>query len=290
MPIVGTFGNDLLIGTNGADSIIGSFGNDELRGLDGDDVLSGGGDNDTLIGGAGDDSLFGGAGNDTAVFSTSSDVTVNLDLPVGVASSSGLGDDTLSSIENVTTGNGNDIIVGSDVANIIRAGMGIDSIYAGAGADTLYGDGGADELGGGEGDDNLYGGAGADFLNGEEDHDIIDGGGGADVILGGGGIDLLIGGGGGDKFVFSNGTSGVGAGNRDFIHDFSTAQNDKIDLHYFNDLDFISGSSFSSPDQVRFFHSSGNTVIAINTAGNAGAEMQIELSGIINLTESDFLL
>ena len=57
MPIIGTFGNDLLVGTNGADSIIGSFGNDELRGLDGDDVLVGGGDHDTLKGGrAGDDS------------------------------------------------------------------------------------------------------------------------------------------------------------------------------------------------------------------------------------------
>ena len=243
---IGTFGNDLLIGSNGNDTLLGSFGNDELRGLDGDDVLDGGGGNDTLKGGAGDDSLFGGAGNDKAVFSTSSDVTVNLALFVGVASSSGLGDDTLSSIENVTTGNGNDLIVGSDVANIIRAGMGNDSIYAEAGADTLYGDGGADELGGGEGDDILYGGAGADYLNGEAGQDIVDGGGGADVILGGGGIDLLIGGGGGDKFVFSNGTSGVGTGNRDVIDDFSKGQHDKIDLHLFGNLDFVGESGFSA--------------------------------------------
>ena len=285
---IGTFGNDLLIGSNGADSLQGSFGNDELRGLDGDDVLAGGGDNDTLKGGAGNDSLFGDAGVDTAVYATSSDVTVNLEW--GFSNSAGLGDDTLSGVENITTGAGDDLIVGSEVANVIRAGSGVDNIFAGAGADTLYGDDGADVLGGGEGLDTLYGGAGADFLNGEEDHDIVDGGGGADEIFGGDGNDLLVGGGGADRFVFQSGDSGVGTGDRDFVADFSQAQNDKIDLHFFDGLDFIGESGFSAPDQVRYFHSNGNTVIAINTAGNSGAEMQIELDGTITLVAGDFLL
>jgi Ca2+-binding RTX toxin-like protein len=285
---IGTFGNDLLIGSNAADSLQGSFGNDELRGLGGNDVLAGGGDHDTLNGGAGDDSLFGDGGNDTAIFATSSNVIVDLDT--GDASSTGLGDDTLSDIENVTTGSGNDFIDGSSLANFIRAGGGADFILAFEGADTVYGDNGADFIGGGEGLDTLYGGAGADFLNGEEDRDIVDGGGGADEIFGGDGIDLLIGGGSGDKFVFSSGQSGVGTGNRDFIADFSKAQNDKIDLHFFDDLDFIGETGFSAPDQVRFFHGNGNTVIAVNTAGNSGAEMQIELDGIVNLSAADFIL
>jgi hypothetical protein len=34
----------------------------------------------------------------------------------------------------------------------------------------------------------------------------------------------------------------------------------------------------------------GNTIVAINTAGNTGAEMQIELAGVINLTAGDFML
>ena len=43
-------------------------------------------------------------------------------------------------------------------------------------------------------------------------------------------------------------------------------------------------------DQVRFSHSGGITIVAINTAGNSGAEMQIELAGVINLADGDFLL
>jgi Ca2+-binding RTX toxin-like protein len=284
---IGTFGNDLLIGSNAADSLQGSFGDDELRGLGGNDVLAGGGDDDTLNGGAGDDSLFGDGGNDTAIFATASNVIVDLDT--GDASSSGLGDDTISDIENVTTGSGDDFIDGSNLANFIRAGGGSDFILAFEGADTVYGDNGADFIGGGEGSDTLYGGAGADFLNGEEDHDIVDGGGGADEIFGGDGIDLLVGGGAADTFVFQPDDSGVGTGNRDFVADFSKAQNDKIDLNIFDDLDFIGETGFSAPDQVRFFHSNGNTVIAINTAGNSGAEMQIELDGMINLAATDFV-
>ena len=105
---IGTFGNDLLIGSNGADSLLGSFGNDLLRGLGGNDTLDGGGDNDTLEGGSGNDSLFGQAGSDTARFNTASDVEV--DLVAGIAQSASLGNDTLSSIENVTTGSGDDTI------------------------------------------------------------------------------------------------------------------------------------------------------------------------------------
>ncbi len=83
--------------------------------------------------------------------------------------------------------------------------------------------------------------------------------------------------------------SGVGLGNRDEITDFSKAQNDIIDLAS-DSLVFIGESAFSAPDQVRFFHSGGNTIVAINTAGNSGAEMQIELAGVINLAAGDFLL
>ena len=154
----------------------------------------------------------------------------------------------------------------------------------------IYGGNGADELGGGAGDDLIFGGAGADYINGEEGDDVADGGDGNDEILGGDGVDRLTGGGGADKFVFENGDSGVGAGSRDIVEDFTKAQNDKIDLHFFDDLDFIGDSAFSAPDQVRFIHSGGNTIVRINTVGNTGAEMEIELSGVINLAAGDFLL
>jgi hypothetical protein len=83
--------------------------------------------------------------------------------------------------------------------------------------------------------------------------------------------------------------SGVGLGDRDQITDFSQAQNDVITLGV-DDFEFIGESAFSAPDQIRFSHSGGNTIVAFNTVGVSGAEMQIELSGIINLNASDFIL
>ena len=99
----------------------------------------------------------------------------------------------------------------------------------------------------------------------------------------------LTGGSGADDFVFWEGDSGVGVGNRDKITDFSKADNDDIDLSEFGGLAFIGQSDFSAADQVRFVHSGGDTIVSINTVGNGGAEMQIELAGIVNLAAGDFI-
>jgi len=75
--------------------------------------------------------------------------------------------DTLSGIENVTTGIGQDYVVGSSATNVIIAGNGIDWISAGDGADYVSadaaGDGGdIDRVIGGTGDDTyVYSDAGA---------------------------------------------------------------------------------------------------------------------------------
>ena len=136
---IGTFGNDLLLGTSAADTLQGSFGDDTLRGFNGNDLLVGGGDDDTLEGGKGSDSLYGdagddhldgGAGVDTAVFNTAGDVEVS--LTTGIATSN-LGNDTLEWVENLTTGDGDDELTGDDLANILTAGGGNDSIHANGG-------------------------------------------------------------------------------------------------------------------------------------------------------------
>ena len=114
-------------------------------------------------------------------------------------------------------------------------------------------------------------------------------GAGNDDLDGGYGLDVMTGNAGADDFAFGAGGSGVGDGNRGEITDFSQAQNDDIDLSAFGGLDFIGGSSFSAADQVRFFHSGGNTIVAVNSVGNSGAELQIELAGIVNLAAGDFL-
>lgn len=274
---IGTFGNDLLLGTNNADTLQGSFGDDTLRGYKGNDLLVGGGDDDTLEGGKGSDSLYGdagddhldgGAGVDTAVFNTAGDVDVSLSF--GIASSN-LGEDTLELVENVTTGSGDDSISGNGQNNVLNGGDG---------ADALYGNGG---------DDWLEGGSGADTLLAHEGADIMFGGAGDDWIYGGTGRDEWYTGSGFDDLVFQEGDSGVGAASRDWVTDF-TQGFDEIDLSSFGGLEFIGEDTFDAPDQLRYFHDGGNTVVRINTVGNSGAEMEIELNGVVNLAAGDFIL
>ena len=172
----------------------------------------------------------------------------------------------------------------------LYGGAGDDTLSGGDGADTLSGDDDDDTIFGGNGGDTLNGGAGFDHLEGGADDDTIAGGGGNDMLDGGVGLDSLTGGGGADDFKFDAGDSGVGAGNRDQITDFSHTHNDDIDLSSFGGLDFIGTAGFSAAGQVRFWHSGADTIVAINTAGNSGAEMQIELAGIVNLAAGDFVL
>ncbi|QYK41758.1 MAG: hypothetical protein KF887_01020 [Paracoccaceae bacterium] len=180
-----------MVGAAGDDLMAGEAGDDLLSGGGGDDTLEGGDGNDTLIGGQGNDELFGGAGFDRALFQGAADTTV--DLRITAAQDTGHGLDLLRGIEAVTTGDGNDRVTGSGIANEIRTGAGNDAAYGGNGDDTLFGEGGDDLLRGGNGADMLLGGAGDDTLRGD---------GGADTLVGEGGNDELRGGPDADWFVF----------------------------------------------------------------------------------------
>jgi VCBS repeat-containing protein len=172
----GDYGNTLY-GNDGNDTLIGGKGSDTLDGGDGADVLYGYSGNDTLIGGAGDDYLYGGDGddilegdtgsnfldggngNDTATYAWDMQgVSVNLLTGIGVHDGSSV--DTLTSIENVTGGTGNDTLTGDSNVNILDGGDGNDTLIGGAGNDILLGGAGDDILEGGAGADTLDGGAG----------------------------------------------------------------------------------------------------------------------------------
>ncbi len=152
--IKGLDGNDVISGGSGDDELIGDFGNDTLDGGrdndtldggDGNDTLRGGDDDDTLIGGSGDDFLDGGAGIDTAVYEGIGNVAVSLSTEILSGDASGaLGNDTLTNIENITTGGGNDFIEGNSGNNHIIAGAGNDFIFAGLGDDIIDGGEGFD--------------------------------------------------------------------------------------------------------------------------------------------------
>lgn len=251
----GLGGVDTLLGGDGADDLTGGAandivngeaGNDTIRYLmgDGSDTIDGGADSDTLIvtGTTGNDTLdviFDGTsitslegGTVTGIESivanllgqttadtlsygaTASNVTVNLAL--GTAS----GFTSITGIENVTTGAGNDTLIGNIGSNTLNGGTGIDTYDLSAivnavninlttatgtdiGTDTLTS---IENIIGSQGGDFISLNGGNNRIEGRNGNDTINAGGGNDILIGGDGNDTLIGGTGFDTFVFE--TSG----------------------------------------------------------------------------------
>lgn len=154
--IVGSDVDNNLTGGASDDIILGEAGDDYIAGGDNVDLLAGGKDADTVLGGDGDDVIAatiddgndhyaGGSGSDTYdATTTSADLTVDLDA--GVASSSETGEDTLTGIENVNCGSGNDTIVANDEVNTFTGGEGADTFVFGSVAAIGMGSGSRDKI------------------------------------------------------------------------------------------------------------------------------------------------
>lgn len=309
--LAGGNGDDILTGGIGFDVLSGDGGDDDLFGEDDDDLIDGGEGRDDLDGGNGDDDLDGGVDDDRLRGGMGDD-----DLTGGDGSDNlngGAGDDSLhagSGNDLVDGGAGDDLIVGGDGAGNDRyiGGAGKDAVkYTSAAAgilvDLLKGQArsisadagiGTDRLAaiesviGGNHDDILIGSALANSLSGE---------GGSDRITGGTGADILTGGAGNDVFVFSRPTdSGLGAGRRDVITDFTLG--DLIDL---GTIDARKG--FGRNDAFTLFDAQPVSRDAANgalwfqdgvlygsTDKDTAAEFEIDLTGIVSLTASDFIL
>jgi Ca2+-binding RTX toxin-like protein len=124
------------------DQIVAGNGQDTIYAFSGDDTIV------AATYGGGDDLFYGGDGNDTVDYSGSSaDLQIALyddTEESGIATGVGIDTDHLFEIENAIGGSGNDVIIGSDVAN---------TLIGGDGDDILSGKGGADILDGGAGTD-----------------------------------------------------------------------------------------------------------------------------------------
>jgi VCBS repeat-containing protein len=201
-------GNDVIIGSNANDTLVGNAGND------------------TLSGGAGNDSLDGGAGTDTADYS---DAAAAITASLTTRTASGAGNDSLTSIENLSGSTFNDSLTGDGNANMLAGGLGNDTLIGGNGNDTLIGGAGDDSLDGGANTDTAdygaataavtvdlttrvaTGGAGSDTLTSIENaigssfSDLLTGDGNANALTGGDGNDTLSGGSGTDTLAGGNG-------------------------------------------------------------------------------------
>lgn len=147
------------------EEIIATDGNDTLRGGAGSQqTFYGGAGDDTLSGNTDGDYLDGEGGTNLADYTAqSSNLVINLtsagnNVYLSGSMPTSSNSDTLANINNIATGSGVDTIIGNGNDNIVRAGVGADTLIGGAGNDTLYGEAGNDTLSGGEGNDTLIGG------------------------------------------------------------------------------------------------------------------------------------
>lgn len=233
--LIGSQMNDTLVGNDHNNIIYGGAGNDILVGNDGDDVL---------VSGLGRDKIDGGEGYDTVSYEDAAgDLTMYYGEISGrtlYGSTSGtdeVAQDTITGIEKIQLGNGDDTLyffgkaldanggAGNDVIKVLDIAGGVNNNIVFKGGD------GNDELMGGSGDDLLSGGNGDDTLIGGNGDDILRGNAGNDILIGGKGADELNGGGGRDVFVVETGDTS----NIDTVKGFKTGQDSlRIDTknHY----------------------------------------------------------
>ena len=192
--VVGGDGNDELFTDAGKDVVSGGDGADRIFAGDGDDIILAGAGNDTVDAGAGNDKIWGDAGRDVingglgndVIFASAGDGndaihgdegidTVNfeaitsgltIDLVNLMATSTESGVDTLSGIENVVGGAGNDTVIANSAVNVLNGGGGLDTFVfksaAAANGDKIEGFQSGDkiDLGG------IFGGVAPSFVTG----------------------------------------------------------------------------------------------------------------------------
>lgn len=275
-----------VFGTYYAGTLAGTSLGDMMYPLDGDDRIYGYG-GDYILASYGNDLVEPGFGNDTGTQG------VRIDLAADLATRGGE-TDYLFEVEDADGSRNADTVRGDNAANALGGADGNDSVYGLGGADTLRGGNGDDLLEPGFGDDAVYGGPGIDKVSCYNDS-----------LFGRGGNDLLRGAGGSGNDVFDHNQVGEsprssGRTTSDIITDF-TRFADKIDLSTIDARTATSaneafiflaakGAKFMAAGQVRWYHSSGNTVVVASDGGDTAAEFQLLIAGLKTMAAGDFVL
>ena len=230
--VIGTPGDDVLYGSDGDDIFNGGAGNDDLHGFGGNDtyMFGFGSGNDYIYSdnaGSADRILLGAGVATSDVKLAWFENGLRLTLSSGEQITMPYFDDevqgdvqfiefiefadgtiwnkaTITQIANTGTA-GDDILLGTEGADVLNGLAGDDEIEGNGGNDTLNGGNGNDDLSGDYGNDTLAGGAGHDDLEGGYGADSLSGGGGDDDLYGGYGNDTLAGGAGHDRLEGDDG-------------------------------------------------------------------------------------
>jgi len=357
----GLAGNDTLLGGLGNDTLNGGTGNDVLSGQegadtfayafgDGADTIDGGTEVDTLsITGAAAADTLDVIFNGTALTTFEGGTLVNVEqvladlaggtdvltyagsaaaVTVNLGAGTGSGFTSLSNIENVIGGNGDDNLTGSAGNNSLTGGIGNDRLAGNGGTDTLIGGAGNDTYVT-DGGDTLteVANAGTDTVEaslsftlannfenltlvgnaaingtGNAVANTISGNDLANILKGLNGADILTGGLGDDTFDYDASAESSGA-NIDRITDYfgaGVAGGDVIDLSTIDAntgtagnqaFTYIGTAAFTAAGQLRMTQVGGDTIIQGNTNAATGTiEFQLTLTGTHTLIGGDFIL
>ncbi|MGD1702936.1 cadherin domain-containing protein [Dapis sp. BLCC M229] len=177
--------------------------------------------------------------------------------------------------DTLSGGDGKDTVFGYSGADILFGGDDKDFLDGGNNNDILYGDRGADTLSGGNGKDFLDGGSNKDSLDGGVGNDILYGRSGADTLSGGDGKDFLDGGKGDDILNggIGNDTYNGGTGADTFIIGPAMGVDVIQDFEDGTDKIKLEGVGFNELDIV---NSGGSTLINVTASG----ETLASISGI----------
>jgi Ca2+-binding RTX toxin-like protein len=210
--VVGGFGDDMITTGAGADIVLGDDGQVDYVTTDGnsadidsitststtafggaDTIVTGGGD-DIVIGGRFDDTIDAGDGDNLVIGDSGLIVADTVDAPqmagqpitLGLVLSTQIDD---GGNDTITTGTGNDIVVG---------GFGGDTVTSGAGNDIVFGDNGLIAYTGAvptliETTDTVAATGGDDTIDAGDGNNVVMGGVGADTITTGSGADVVMG-------------------------------------------------------------------------------------------------
>lgn len=180
--LIGKGGNDQLTaggtGTFGSDP---TFADVAISDGPGADTTAGGFGNDILLADATPDpgdSFFGGSGFDSVDLHFR---TVNMSITLNGIADDGAdcpgaaceGDNIGSDVERVTTGSGNDHLVGGPGDQEFHAGTGVNTLQGGSGNDALTAGAGTNIFDGGPGNDLLAGDTGSDRYRGGPGFDLV---------------------------------------------------------------------------------------------------------------------